>query len=494
MSKGTLPVQQTSEHKVYQARKDQLKRNQLAFHGGRAYIDARLWRGTNESNLSWDGRHKSTDSLEGRVGRRQRTCLVNDASRIANKITQYLFKTPVRRIGIDDEFRRNVTGDGKTVTEFWMDVNERFTTSQWVWLQVDSTAPSKGMRQITEHERKANNYRVVWKAWDALSVRNWHFGKDGKLKWIIVESEIYDNSDPSVEAKHFMMRTLFHKKEDGKVYLSEYSNDAPASVEMMKDEILEINEIPFVLVGAPSEEGWWFDDVEAIQATTLNLGSQHHDILTKAVYPQYVLPASMANSPEANLVETDNGTGMRKFSELKLQIVKSMEVPVFENPDDKGITRPVQPNAADMEPLPNEIDRLRGHLFDMSGLALFNKESRQAQTAESKQFDMLDTESTLMNRALLMQEAEEKMVALSVEFYKSFKKYSPEWPQSFDVTDYEDISKVIITVGNMAYVTPKVRKMLAEAGVKLLTDACKYDDEKASEAIDEIWNSVEPTA
>ena len=78
---------------------DQIRYNLLAISGGRPYIDARLQRAPNESNLSWHG--SQTDQIPGR---KQRAFLINDAGRVAAKIEQYLFARPVARDGIDEAF------------------------------------------------------------------------------------------------------------------------------------------------------------------------------------------------------------------------------------------------------------------------------------------------------------------------------------------------------------------------------------------------------
>ena len=86
----------------------------------------------------------------------------------------------------------------------------------------------------------------------------------------------------------------------------------------------------------------------------------------------------------------------------------------------------------------------------MVGLSLFNKETKAIQTAESKQFDQLDTESTLKHRALFMQESEEKLVELSKEIDPEFSEYDPIWPDSFDVVDLASDSQTVTLLGNPA--------------------------------------------
>jgi len=350
-------------------------------------------------------------------------------------------------------------------------------------MQVDSTAPSAGDGKMTEHDRATNNYRVTWKVWDALSVPDWCFGKDGKLDWIIVASEVYDNSDINSEPVTYTLRTLFQRM-NGKVFISEYC-DKPEKVTRSGFELKGCSEIPFVLVGTPSVDGWWFDDVEAIQALCLNLGSLHQESLSKTVYPQLVLALSMLDNIETKIVETDSKK-QNGVKETLLEIVKSLEQPLWESPEDKSISRFLQPNASDMKPIPEELERMRRLVFDMAGMGLFNKETRQIQTAESKKFDHLDTASTLQNRSVLMQEAEKKMVALSVLFDKAFKVYEPVWPIDFDVTDSKEVMAALSMAMNMPYVTPAMRKIYAMAMLSEVTKIYKASPKLVGDANKEI--------
>ena len=478
------PVQLTRQHEIYRERHDQIERNQMAANGGVAYIKKRLTRHLNESNLSWEG----TKVVNGQIvkvteGRPERTCLVNDAARIVNKFTQYLFQTQAKRDGVNDDWKQNAYGGTKSLTELWIDVNNRLTTSQWVWLQVDHTAPIGSSASLTEYDVKINGYRVVWRMWDALSVPDWYFGNDGKLNYIIVRSFVYDNSNPAAEPITYELRTLFYRN-GGKVFISEFS-DKPEFVKRTDVELSGISEIPFVLVGTPSKDGWWFDDIEMIQARCLNLGSTGDEYIGKIVYPQWVLPASILNDPTSKLVEVSNDDGSRKISGVGLEITRSWEIPIFEGPEDKSITRNVPLDTAGLKIIPERIAELRKELYKMAGLALFN-EQRQIQTAESKQFDHLDTSSTLKTRATLLQESEARMVEISVMFDPGFAKYEPIWPDDFDVSDFATVMGAITQMANLPDQTLGMRKKAMLAASNEMSKVCKFPEGLDKETTDEI--------
>jgi len=474
----------------------QIEINQIAATGGRKYIDRRLWRHPNESNLSWFGTEISPDgktpkSEAGTVGRKDRACCVNDAGRVVNKITQYLFKKSAERSGIDEDFKMDVSLRGDSMDEFWMDVNDKLTTSRWVWLQADTTAPEQADgdgASFTRQQKKDGGFKIRWRIWNALNVPDWRVGDDGKLDWIYVESLVRDDKDPDTPASEYVVRTQF-KRVDGVVYKSTFSADVKHAAERDKP-MVGWTEIPFVLVGKPSEDGWWFDDIEAMQAQNMNLDSVHSDNLMGCVYPQMVIPDSLVRNLETRVVETLSREGVKDGEKVGATVIREMirgkDYPISETEHDKGTTRYVTPDPAALKIIPEERAAKRSFLFYTAGLALFNNESRQMQTAESKAFDHLDTESTLKNRALILQNAEKRLIALSMELDGDFAEYDPVWPQDFDVLDIPALTAMLATVSNSPDTTPSMRKMCMHIMVSLMDESFRFDEELLEDARDEI--------
>ena len=139
-----------------------------------------------------------------------------------------------------------------------------------------------------------------------------------------------------------------------------------------------------------------------------------------------------------------------------------------------------------MKAITEEETRKRGILFDMCGLALFNRESRQAQTAESKSFDQLDTNSTLGNRALILQAAEKRLVEMSVSLDPTFGKYDPVYPSKFDVIDAQAMRDCIDLVANIPNATTAMRKMALKACLRLMVAIGGCDEKEFEEASKEI--------
>lgn len=466
-------------HPIYSARMQQLDLNRLAKDGGRPYIDARLWRAPNETDAQWFG-----DPEEGIVGRKARSCLINDAQRIAAKIRQYIFKAAPERKGVNLDFYQNAAGQDVTIDEFMGRVCDAITTGQWAWIQVDAEPQKVDQNGNPVAQTLANKPRVFWRLWESCDIPDWSIDDDGTIRWVITRSFAFINSDPFTEAKKVQISTLYYLAADGNVYITEEA-DTQTPIPLRKNQIVPgLDRIPFVLVGHPSPKAWWFDDVENIQAQVMNYDSMHNETLTDAVYPQLVVPMALLNTLETNL-DLDK-LGSKQLITLQRELIKGRKNPFYEDAESKGTTRYIQPASGDLTMITDEQDRKRKLLFDMSGLALFNRESRQVQTAESKAFDNMDTNATLGNRAQMLQTAETAAVALSKYFDPGFDVYDPVYNLKFDVVDVAALGSTIQTISQMPNVTPMMRRILLRAGMRLVLEGGGVDPETYQKAIDEI--------
>ena len=468
------------EHPIFTKRMPQLDLNRLAFAGGREYIERRLWRAPNETDTQWFG-----DKDEQIVGRKERSCLINDAGRIANKIRQYIFKKPVERTGVNPDFEANCAGDGVSIDDFMGSVCDSLTTGQWCWIQVDTTPQMLDDNGNPVVQTEANKPRVFWRLWDSCAVPDWSVDQDGRLRWIIVRTKLYQNSNPYTEGKFVDLSTLFWlNPSDGKVHVTEEAS-GEVDFDLRQDEILpDLDRIPFVLIGNPSAKAWWFDDVENIQAQVMNYDSMHNETLTDAVYPQLVVPMGLLNTLETDL--TLDKQGAKKLIVLQRELIKGRKNPFYEQAEEKGTTRYIQPASGDLKMITEEQDRKRKLLFDMCGLALFNRETRQVQTAESKSFDQLDTNATLGNRAIILQKAEKLAVELSVYFDPSFKKYDPVYNQKFDVIDVAAMANTIHTLSQLPNSTPAMKRIMLKCAMKIILEGGGVEQSEFDEAMKQI--------
>lgn len=475
---------------VLAARAMNLERNILSIRGGTPYVTARLWRAPNESDLSWSGVSPEGSKVTGCTGRINRACNVNDAGRIASKINQYLFAEPAKRSGIDADWSLSVTPDGKNIDLFWQEVSELITANGWCWLQADRGAPeidaTTGKPAPRSVAQRPESDKIRWQVYPALSIRDWCFDDAGHLLWLITASKVVDTRDPFSLAQEYEARTLWRRGVGslGATYQTwthignNYVTTAEGSVSS--------KEIPFILVGTPSPDPWWFDDIESIQAQVLNLDSLYVEILVRTCYPQLVIPSSAYENVATRLVERDGAANGNSVIEVVKEIVRGMDTPFIEAAEDKGITRTITPSMGDMQALPTEILRKRQLLFDNAGLALFNKESRQVQSAESKKFDHLDTEMTLRSRASMLQQAEKALINISLALDNSWSAYEPEWAMNFDVSDLSADTSALVTLQNIGNLTLTQRKVSLRAATSVLSRLVRMTEEEQATIAQEI--------
>lgn len=481
---------------VLTEREKQLRTNLLALKGGKPYIRNRLWRAPNESELSWTGKTKLGNVMEGLVGRIDRACIINDAGRVSDKVIQYLASKKVARSGINPEFESDVTGTGKSINEFFKQANETLTACQWFWIQANRGAPLKdpvtGMAKArTVAQREVDGDRIRWAIWMPFDILDWRFDESGRLIWLLTNDDAFDNTDPFADPKKICTRTLWQRNPTGAIYRT-FVEDGDKVKQIDKGNI-SCPWVPFRLVGTPSPEPWWYDDVEMCQAQSMNLDSLHIETLVKTVFPQLVIPEGQLDMLAAKLVEV---YGMEN-GQVQLQVIKEilrgLDSPMVEGDGEANITRFITPDSNGIAAIPTEIERKRKLLFDMVGLALFNRETRQVQTVESKQFDHLDTESTLRHRATVMQEAEVAMVELSRMMDKAWPQYTPAWPQEFGVIDPQTNITAVSTGMNVPGCTLTMRKVgLKSIAASFEAFGQMTDEDKA--AIAEEIQDIEETS
>jgi len=463
-------IRATREHEILKERRPQLSMNLSVLHGGKPYIKERLSKFPSESDLSWKGKGETK-------GRPDRAFLVNYAARIIQKLVQYTFAQGVVREGIDPDFEKDATKTGTSVNQFWKQVHKDFLGGQWGWVQIDRGSP--GVDQATGKpnirsiaDRKAADDRVFFAAWRSTEVVDWAFDSSGGLLWLITEEVVYENSDPMVEAKLQKVRTLWEQGKGTRMFLKEGGE----AIERSEDFTLSASVVPFVPIGSPDASPYWFDDVEMIQASILNLDSAHHENLIKAVFPQLVLPAG--------IIQEVMSMSERTFDEA-LELIRGIEYPLLEPNEASGLTRLIVPGANDLKAIPDEILRRRKEMMEIVGQAL-RQDTKQVASAESKAWDHKDIEAALADNAETLEDAEMKAVAIAKELDSSFDEYVPVYPRQFDLPDLGDDWKILQEMEASGNLPDAMIREIAKTKIKILGKIVQLDPEVVAQAFQEI--------
>lgn len=444
----------TRAHIIHAARADQIGLNLLAVAGGRPYIEARLHQLPYESDASWSGR-----GAEG-VGRLDRAFLVNDAGRVAGKINQFVFSTEVQRLNADPIFIADTTRTGTPINAFMARISELVTAARWCWISVDRDSLPRDVQgkpvRRSVAEKEASGDRVFWSVWAPTEVVDWSFDRGGRLRWVITEQSVYENEEVSKPAAVRQVRTIWQRGGGVRLWI-----DPEDKEKIIQEESFSttLDEVGFIPVGTPSADAWWFDDIEAIQNSLLNLYSVHVENLVHSVFPQLIISEGMLESVESKL---------QVSSSTAIEIIRGLNYPIIEDIEANGQTRYITPNASDLKAIPDEIMRLRRLLYERAGLALSQlTDTRQVSSAESKAWDHLDPEAVLKERAQLLEESEKKAVELSRRLDNTFAAYTPVYGKTFNVRDPGEEMMTLIELGKLD-LPPAARKEIQRAGVDVL--------------------------
>lgn len=467
-------IRLSRKHKTYFSRATQLVRNAKSWRGGSEYIDLALTRFPSESDVSWIG-----DPVRGILSRKKRTSYINYAGRIVSKINQYVFGQDIERDGIDPKFSDDATKGGQSISALMEDACSHITIGAWCWIQADRSAPdidpeTKRPRPRTVADRERIGDRVFWQLWEAHEVVDWRFGLDGELDWLITEQEVYENEDVNVSPKERKLRTIWMRGEGVRLW---YDGD---DIKIEEKFTFSIKRVPFEPVGLPSCFPHWFDDVERVQAGLLNLESAHREALFEAVFPQLVIPSSMISDLMAKL-ELKGSQGAKRV----LEMIRGLSFPILEPVEANGLTRYIMPANQDMKSLPDEITRQRRELFEIVGLAMANKDTAQVQSADSKAWDNLDPAAVMRARAVKLEEAERKMIELSVMLDTGFKRYQPAYPRTFNLVDFAADIKGVVELDNSVSTT-ELRREMERIKAVLLSQRFGITADRRKQILDDI--------
>jgi len=330
------------------------------------------------------------------------------------------------------------------------DVLKNLVATKWCWIGIDAPQVDG---QISKAYAENEKIRPYWKLYSASEVVDWCFDDKGELLWLMTQTQKWSNTDPNVYEEAHTVRRLWER---GKVteYVLETKPVGMDSIKSKKVIPLDIQSVPFVPCGEISEKPHWYDDVEDIQAASLDLESSLDTLMHKVVFAQMVLPASITEEVTAD----NNGN---KVAEA-VEAIVGLSNAITENPEDKGITRFIGPDASALKAMQDELGRKREELFDVVGLHL-NFTKNFSESADAKHFDHLDPQAVLRNYAQQIAEAEHKAWILTNKLDSGVDVIMPIYSDKFRVSNiYEDF-KSLVLADNMNL--PEAVKKLTVRGV-----------------------------
>jgi len=468
-------VIRTRIHPALAQRHTQIEVNLLGLEGGSRYVAARLSRFPGEPAITFEG----GSARDGRhiTGRLQQSHVIPYLQRIADKIDQYVVNPDIQREGIDPAFAADVTRGGQGINRFWADVSSTLTAAGWCWVGVDAPAIS-GV--VSEADRERLKLRPYWQLFSPLEVVDWSFKADGTLEWLLTEVVWHGSPDAFTPWSRRLVRKLWQDDAITKFWF----NKSGTHIEGEETVPNPFGFVPFVPVGTISDKPIIFDSLESVQRTIMDLNSVSRQNYFEGVFPARYFPASMR---QTFIDGAQGNAGPEGF-----MMAIGEHYPIFVESDESppGV---INTNAlVSFEPCRREINVLVQELFNTVGLML-RKDMAAAESGIAKAFDFLDVDAALRFRAQQLQEAEEKVVAVTGQIDPSFAMYEPKYPMTFNARDFVEEIKALVLVGNMPLpmeVTKGLQRKLIDAldglGMKFTADQRKKMEAAIEEQVDEF--------
>ena len=369
-------------HAEYLANEMRWRRSRDAYRGGREYIATALIRHLSEIDVEFQERQARAYDF-------------NYPRAIARRITQHVLGVdPVRR-GAAAELVEDWSRTGLRANEVMRQLSTMLNVYGRAWLLVESPEFSG---DLTVAEAKRRNLRPYVTALSPLEVTDWAFGADGRLEWAIVAEETEEKSDPFAPARRFRRRRLYERTR------WRLFGEGDGGVTELGSGVNPLGEVPLVQTVEPDGFGMaagpWFEDVVRISEAILNNESEAQMNVVKQMFGMLVVPDSFARGVQRAAAMP----GGREGRGLAATVARSAAV--IESVEEKGLSRFISPSGIASETIRQENLHLKRELYDVVGLAV-QSASREAQTAESKEWDFQNVGQFLAARADLLEQSEQ---------------------------------------------------------------------------------------
>lgn len=422
------------ENSIITSRRDQLSLNYMGVENFRAYLRKRLTIFPNESKLDFNGglRYDGT-RVDGRV---DYTPLINYLNTIVSETNNLTFFNTPERVGGDPDIINNINGNQDSVDVIMSQVNSNITVAGWGWIKVDM--PSNATQSLTLAEKDELGIRPFWTSLSPLKVVDWDISRND-INWVLEEDFVDDNSNPLMASKKIKVRRLWEK---GKVTIIKYmvSKDKRKKTRYDVRTInTGFNQVPFVLIGTPSEKSHSFDIFESLNKNILDLESSNKQIFLDVAFPQqyisentlnrlyqeqlskFTLNSALSlNNGSPSIPTYDESAATEAAFRMATGTKRPMVLAAGESPH-----VPQMPSG--LEQIRNEIQIVQKNLMQQSGILLSQRESNLNVSGLSKAYDMISIQSLVQERSRLLENAETQAVTISNSMDADFTPWTVDY-------------------------------------------------------------------
>lgn len=359
---------------------------------------------------------------------------------------------PVRELGGEaaQEFARDATGDGTTLTEFMRLslISALAIRVRYIVVDLDETG-----RPYVHAIHPANLL-------DYSEAR-------GGYNWILVAEEVVEDADPE-RPRQSTTRYRLWTPEEWRLY-SKNGDQIDAGPN-------RAGVVPLVVMrGDDARLPIW--DIAEMNRRIYNICSQRDEILRQQTFSQFYAQDSI-----------DEETGSEQ-QVVELGIRRALIIPPGSTITPGFITPPDGP----VEQHRKEQEYLVGEIYRLAGLERRDPDSQRPQSGVAKAYDFRETNARLANAAAMCQRAEEEIFEL-LSRYGLTNSYNITYQKDFNVEAFETQLDNYLKLSE-APLPAGVKRMAAKdlAG-RIAEERSQQEREEAARLVDEMPDTDFPTA
>ncbi|WP_176012949.1 hypothetical protein [Victivallis sp. Marseille-Q1083] len=451
-------------HPHYQQQLASWQRSRAAYSGGAAYIETALIKHVSEIELEYEER-------------RHRAYYFNYPRKLARLITQYVLSVDPQRRNAAADLVEDFSRHGLRVNEVMRQFSTLLNIYGSAWLLVEMPRFSGDVDLERQQAEQLCPYAI---ALSPLAVPDWAFDADGKLAWALLEEQQLLNGDPFRPPRTVLRRKLWTRDRwyafecrprDGQICLAASGEHHLGCVPLVHAEEAD---------GFGIAANHWFEDVVRISDAILNNESESQMNIVKQLFGLLVISESFARS--ARPPERRSDGEPEKFSH-----VLARSAAIWESPEEKGVSRYIAPGGAEVEAIRSENFNLKREMFDVVGMAV-QRDSREAQTAESKAWDQQNVRQFLTCRVELLEQAELQAWQLMHRFDATVPVPDLSYNRDFSVINLKESIEGLLGL-NQLKIGGAYQREVAHAAVALLEKYRKISPEAYRQVLQEIENA-----
>jgi len=481
------------ENEFYFKNKSIWKRALSAYNGGREYIEQVLTK-------------HPAETPEEFAERRDATYHLNLVKYSVRSFSDYIFSKEPRRIFPDGKLNPIVEDFDRQKQHANIVMRKMFdyyTLCNLTWAFVSMPNVSTASRVAYNLVGKSIRPHVV--TLSPLAVPDWCFDDNGELEWIIIEEFVTMKADPSKAPEARKVRTLITKEYYQKfsaVMLTPYTYQPDTGITVSpkyKHGLGKVPVIPFSdIIYDKDFNKPAIEDVLTISEAIMKGESELLTNILKQTYGQVVLPMSSQAIQSRIMARISKELGgdydrcsaqVERMVQQEVALVLSRNVAIFEDTDEVGIARYIQPDGATLSGIIDHNDRLINLTTRFVGL-LTGVTTTQRSSADSKAMDNAQLSAQLNNISSKLQELESNIWKLFNSHSKAIKIPAIEYNKNFNLNDFKSTITGIVELANVNG-GPAYRKQVKRMATMALDSISRIPDETYQTIRTEIENDVE---